>query len=126
MPGTDSFRPQRGYSEMQRLLVILGIGLSGALLLALPASASVGGPLAARTSVFNAASCPGSKSFWNQSNVLVLYKHCSTSVDASADATIKPIANVGVLNKLGFDHKIGTQCTGGSPRWDVEDANGGV
>jgi hypothetical protein len=44
---------------------------------------------------------------------------------ASADATIKPVKGLR-LSSLGFDHLKGTYCTNGSPRWDVETANGGV
>ncbi len=42
---------------------------------------------------------------------------------ASAIASVSPIAGV-KLTHLGFDHKEGTHCTNGSPRWDVETTDG--
>jgi len=42
---------------------------------------------------------------------------------ASAIAAVSPIEGV-KLTHLGFDHKVGTHCTNGSPRWDVETADG--
>lgn len=50
---------------------------------------------------------------------------------ASADATIKTLTPKTVLTldagtPLAFDHKIGTLCSGGAPRWNVETADGGV
>jgi hypothetical protein len=44
---------------------------------------------------------------------------------ASADATITKVDGV-VLSSLSFEHKIGTYCTNGSPRFDVETQDGGV
>jgi hypothetical protein len=44
---------------------------------------------------------------------------------ASADATVTPVEGA-TLTSLSFDHKLGTQCTGGAPRWDVETTDGGV
>jgi len=44
---------------------------------------------------------------------------------ASADATITGVKGK-VLTELGMDHLMGTYCTNGSPRWDVELSNGGV
>jgi hypothetical protein len=43
---------------------------------------------------------------------------------ASADATIQGVEGH-ELNSLGFDHKIGTACTGGAPRYSVETPEGG-
>src|SRR5215467_11273830 len=37
---------------------------------------------------------------------------------ASALATVSPVDGV-KLTHLGFDHKLGTHCTNGSPRWSV-------
>jgi hypothetical protein len=42
---------------------------------------------------------------------------------ASAQAVVSPIDGV-KLTHLGFDHKLGTHCTNGSPRWDVETTDG--
>jgi hypothetical protein len=44
---------------------------------------------------------------------------------ASADATVKGVKGV-TLTSLGVDHLLGTYCTNGSPRFDVETQNGGV
>ena len=44
---------------------------------------------------------------------------------ASADATVSPVNGL-TLSALGFDHKLGTYCTNGSPRFDVETVAGGV
>ena len=44
---------------------------------------------------------------------------------ASAVATVTP-AEDRHLRHLAFDHKIGTHCSGGSPRWVVETTDGGV
>jgi hypothetical protein len=38
---------------------------------------------------------------------------------ASARALVNPVKGY-KLTHLAFDHKIGTNCTNGSPRWDVE------
>ena len=38
---------------------------------------------------------------------------------ASARALVSPVKE-SKLTHLAFDHKIGTHCTNGSPRWDVE------
>jgi hypothetical protein len=43
---------------------------------------------------------------------------------ASADNTILGVDGIS-LTALGFDHKIGTACTGGSPRWSIETTEGG-
>lgn len=43
---------------------------------------------------------------------------------ASADATVEGVNGM-VLNSLGFDHKLGTYCTNGSPRFSVETVGGG-
>jgi len=42
---------------------------------------------------------------------------------ASAIAAVGPIEGLKVTH-LGFDHKLGTHCTNGSPRWDVETTDG--
>ena len=42
---------------------------------------------------------------------------------ASALAVVSPIDGV-KLTHLGFDHKLGTHCTNGSPRWDIETTDG--
>jgi len=44
---------------------------------------------------------------------------------ASASARIDRVDGV-VLTSLGFDHKLGTLCGGGAPRWDVEMTDGSV
>ena len=44
---------------------------------------------------------------------------------ASADATVEGAKGL-TLKSLGFDRLLGTYCTNGSPRWDVETSNGGV
>jgi hypothetical protein len=42
---------------------------------------------------------------------------------ASAIAAVGPIEGLKVTH-LGFDHKLGTHCTNGSPRWNVETTDG--
>jgi len=42
---------------------------------------------------------------------------------ASAFAVVSPVQGL-KLTHLGFDHKLGTHCTNGSPRWDIETADG--
>jgi hypothetical protein len=42
---------------------------------------------------------------------------------ASATAIVSPIDGL-KLTHLGFDHKLGTHCSNGSPRWDVETTDG--
>jgi hypothetical protein len=42
---------------------------------------------------------------------------------ASALAVVSPIDGLKVTH-LAFDHKVGTHCTNGSPRWDVETTDG--
>jgi hypothetical protein len=42
---------------------------------------------------------------------------------ASATAVVTPTEGL-TLTHLGFDHKLGTHCTNGSPRWDVETTDG--
>jgi hypothetical protein len=42
---------------------------------------------------------------------------------ASAIAAVGPIEGLKVTH-LGFDHKLGTHCTSGSPRWNVETTDG--
>jgi hypothetical protein len=42
---------------------------------------------------------------------------------ASARAVISPTEGLKVTH-LAFDHKVGTHCTNGSPRWDVEATDG--
>jgi hypothetical protein len=42
---------------------------------------------------------------------------------ASARAVVSPVDGVKVTH-LAFDHKVGTHCTNGSPRWDVETTDG--
>jgi hypothetical protein len=44
---------------------------------------------------------------------------------ASATAIVTPVEGL-KLTHLAFDHKIGTYCTNGSPRWDVETTDGSV
>jgi hypothetical protein len=43
---------------------------------------------------------------------------------ASATAAVSPVEGLKIA-QLGFDHKVGTYCTNGSPRWDVETDDGG-
>jgi len=42
---------------------------------------------------------------------------------ASALAVVSPVDGLKVTH-LAFDHKVGTHCTNGSPRWDVETTDG--
>ena len=42
---------------------------------------------------------------------------------AAARAVVAPTEGL-KLTHLGFDHKLGTHCTNGSPRWDVETVDG--
>lgn len=42
---------------------------------------------------------------------------------AAARAIVSPTNGL-KLTHLGFDHKVGTYCTNGSPRWDVETVDG--
>ena len=42
---------------------------------------------------------------------------------ASALAVVSPVDGLKVMH-LAFDHKVGTHCTNGSPRWDVETTDG--
>ena len=113
------------------------------LLVALLALVGVGAALAdgvgfrAKTSRFNPGSAPVSDaSSWvrgagvpgtssDQGLVLLMSAIVPYPPGASADATITPVKGV-VLTSLGLDHLIGTYCTNGSPRWDVETTNGGV
>jgi hypothetical protein len=44
---------------------------------------------------------------------------------ASAEAIVTPVEGL-KLTHLGFDHKVDTYCTVGSPRWDVETTDGSV
>jgi hypothetical protein len=44
---------------------------------------------------------------------------------ASAIAAVEPVDGLHVTH-LGFDHQVGTHCTNGSPRWDVETTDGSV
>lgn len=44
---------------------------------------------------------------------------------ASADATVTKVGGL-VLTSLSFDHKLGTQCGGGAPRWNLEFTDGSV
>jgi hypothetical protein len=61
----------------------------------------------------------------NQGLVLLLSQLVTFPPGASADATITNVDGT-VLTSLGMDHMLGTACTNGSPRWDVETTNGGV
>jgi hypothetical protein len=44
---------------------------------------------------------------------------------ASATAVVRPTDGL-KLTQLAFDHQIGTYCSNGSPRWDVETTDGSV
>ena len=44
---------------------------------------------------------------------------------AAATAAVMPVEDLRVTH-LAFDHRIGTHCTNGSPRWDVETTDGSV
>jgi hypothetical protein len=44
---------------------------------------------------------------------------------ASATAVVTPV-DARTVSHLAFDHKIGTHCTTGSPRWDVETTDGSI
>jgi hypothetical protein len=44
---------------------------------------------------------------------------------ASATAVVTPI-DARTVSHLAFDHKVGTHCTTGSPRWDVETTDGSI
>ena len=44
---------------------------------------------------------------------------------ASALAVVTPAEGLNV-RQLAFDHRLGTHCTNGSPRWDVETMDGSV
>jgi hypothetical protein len=61
----------------------------------------------------------------NQGLVLLLSALVPFPPGASADATVKNVKGV-TLTSLGMDHMVGSYCTNGSPRWDVETSNGGV
>jgi len=54
---------------------------------------------------------------------LAISKMVTFPPGASALATVSPVDGV-KLTHLGFDHKLGTHCTNGSPRWDVETTDG--
>lgn len=55
---------------------------------------------------------------------LAISKMVTFPPGASALATVKPVDGL-KLTHLGFDHKLGTHCTNGSPRWSVETSDGG-
>ena len=54
---------------------------------------------------------------------LAISKMVTFPPGASALATVSPVDGV-KLSHLGFDHKLGTHCTNGSPRWSVETTDG--
>jgi len=54
---------------------------------------------------------------------LAISKMVTFPPGASALATVSPVEGV-KLTHLGFDHKLGTHCTNGSPRWSVETTDG--
>jgi hypothetical protein len=117
-----------------RLLVAVG-GL--ALVFAGIAAGDDANRLSAKTSAFNpghalvsdaASWVPGAGVPTKRANpglVLIMSATVSFPPGASADTTIEPVKGLR-LTSLGFDHMKGTYCTNGSPRWDIETANGGV
>jgi hypothetical protein len=54
---------------------------------------------------------------------LAISRMVSFPPGASATAVVTPVDGL-KLTHLGFDHKVGTYCTPGSPRWDVETTDG--
>jgi len=113
------------------------------LVIALVALVAVGAAYAAqrgfstKTEAFNPGNAPVSDAAaWvhgagvpggtdDQGLVLLLSALVTFPPGASADATIQNVQGT-VLTSLGVDHMLGTACTNGSPRWDVETSNGGV
>jgi hypothetical protein len=114
----------------------IALALSGAIVLAL-AGTALAMNLQAKPEVFNpghaavsdaaswvpGAGVPGGSD--NRGLLLLMSQTVAFPPGASADATIKPVKNL-KLSSLGFDHLVGTYCTNGSPRWDVETKDGGV
>ena len=54
---------------------------------------------------------------------LAISKMASFPPGAAAIAKVSPVDGL-KLTHLGFDHKLGTHCTSGAPRWDVETSDG--
>ena len=126
---------------MKRSSVALVLGVALVIAASAPVLAVFAGRhtwFQARTSVYG--DCPGSFATWSgpYGGVLVLNSEC-TDPSTSADATIRVrprcaadnenmscYFSKGGLTALGFDHKIGTYCQGGSPGWDVEAPGGNV
>jgi hypothetical protein len=78
---------------------------------------------------------PGGRDKQQQGLLLEMSRTIVFPPGASADATIEPAHEIGSIDGaggaspttgLGFDRLLGTYCTNGSPRWDVELENGGV
>ncbi|HEY8135746.1 MAG TPA: hypothetical protein VIF08_06855 [Candidatus Limnocylindrales bacterium] len=126
---------------MKRSPVALLVAVALVLVVAAPSLAAWAGRgtnMYARTSVYG--DCPGSFATWTgpRGGALVLNSEC-TDPSTSADATLVVSPRCahdkmnlscyfsrGGLTALGFDHKVGTYCQGGSPGWDVEAPGGNV
>jgi hypothetical protein len=59
----------------------------------------------------------------NSNHGLALQKNGPTTTNAAAGAQVLG-AEGSTLNELGFDYKNGSQCTGGSPRFNVDASDG--
>jgi hypothetical protein len=114
-----------------------GLVLAGSIVVLALAGTALAMNLQAKPGVFNpghaavsaaASWIPGAGVPGNPDNrglLLLMSQTVAYPPGASADATIKPVKNL-TLSSLGFDHLLGTYCTNGSPRWDVETTEGGV
>ena len=110
-------------------LALAGFALSVGLLSTLPVS---GGGWTAIPSAHNPANAPiRITALWSpdpeapsrHALTLAISEMVTFPPGASAIAAVGPIDGLKVTH-LGFDHKLGTHCTNGSPRWDVEMTDG--
>ncbi|HUK34018.1 MAG TPA: hypothetical protein VLV86_08925 [Vicinamibacterales bacterium] len=92
----------------------------------------VGGAMTALASIYNpgdapvritAAWTPDDEAPSRRALTLAMSAAVSFPPGAGAAAVVSPVDGV-TLTQVGFDHKLGTHCTNGAPRWDVETSDG--